>query len=457
MVWRASVYAKVTKSGITVIAFAVILLAVASCLAGAVDAASPDRLYAAGFNGSYLPPGHSSNVSTGNFLGNASLYVIDPADGRLISSVPMSEAGYFLAISPSGTMLYSANGYSMNVTVINLADMSVAAHVSMNSPPCGIVTSSDGTKIYVALPEARTIAVMDAGTCSVEAFIPLNISPYSLVVSSDGTMLYATSSLDGAISAIDLPGNRLLSTVPVGTGLSEAVFIRNHTVMVAGGDDTVYAIDAAVNAVKAAIRGVIDPSYIVFDVSKNALIVTSQTDKNITKIDAGGYNITLTRAFWSTYYRRPAVSGDGSWLYVPDEWGKILVINASSLADTGRISVAYPVTALTYMPSQVVIPGPTPTPAPAAPTLYPAASGPTFYPGYTSSPTPFTTPMPTPPGVSQVPEQSSGLLPTREWVPPFNIRPITQSDILVILLCIAVLLVILSGITYLMMFQKKKE
>lgn len=460
MVRRASVYAKVSGSGITAIAFVVLLMAAASCLAGVVDAASPDRLYATGFNGSYPPPGYSNNVSPGDYPGNASLFVIDPADGRLISSMPTGEAGYFLAIDPSGTRLYSTNGYSRNVTIINLTDMSVAAYLSMNSPPCGIVTSSDGTKVYVALPEERTIAVINAGTSSVQGFIPLNHSPYSLAVSSDGTMLYATGNLDGTISAIDIPGNRLLSTIPVGTRLSEAVFIGNHTVMVAGEDDTVYAIDAPVNAVKAAIRGVIDPSYIVFDLSKNALIVTSLTDKNITKIDASGYNITVTRAFWSAHHGRPAVSSDGSRLYVPDEWGKILVINASSLVDTGRITLAYPVTALIYMPAQAVIPGPTPTPAPATPAPFPGASGitgPTFYPGYTGSPAPITTPMPTPPGDSTATGQQPGLLPYRDWVPPFSIRPITQSDILLVLIGIAGLLVILSGITYLMMFRKKKE
>jgi hypothetical protein len=102
----------------------------------------------------------------------------------------------------------------------------------------------------------------------------------------------------------------------------------------------------------------------------------------------------------------------------------------------------------------------TPTPVPVASTAYPASAvipGPTFYPGYTITPEPGITPTPAPPEVSQTPGFLPGLLPTRNWEPLINLRPVTQTDVLVILLVIAVVLVILSGITYMMMFRQKKE
>lgn len=451
MIRRAMVHAKVSGSGVGAIALVVLLLAATSCMACDASAAGIDRLYAAGYNGSFVPPGPGNHVSAGNFSGNASLFVIDPADGRLISSMPMREAGYFLAVSPDGARLYSTNGYSKNVTVVDLDNLSLAAFISLDSPPCGIAISPDGRKIYVALPEERAIAVMDAGNCSTETLIPLNVSPYSLAVSSDGTLLFAASRNDGSVSAIGLPGHRPLSTIPVGPGLSEAVFILNHTVIVTGGNDTVYVIDAPASAIKAAVRGVNDPSYVAFDVAKNALIVTSLTDKNITKIDAGGYNITLTRDFWSNYYGRPAVSGDGSRIFVPDEWGTIRVINASSLADTGGITMAYPVTALIYTPPQAALTGPTPSPAPAAPGL----TGPTFYPVYGTS-TPSPTPEPAAPAATPARGWQHGFLPYREWEPPIPVEPITHGDIIFVLVGVCVVLVLLSGITYVMMFRKKE-
>ncbi|OPY28413.1 MAG: hypothetical protein A4E28_01585 [Methanocella sp. PtaU1.Bin125] len=423
------------------------------------SAAGIDRLYAAGFNGSFVPPWHGNHVSAENFSGNSSLFVIDPADGRLISSMPMREAGYFLAVSPDGARLYSTNGYSKNVTVIDLDNLSLAAFNSLDSPACGIAISPDGRKIYVALPEERAIAVLDAGNCSTEALIPLNVSPYSLAVSSDGTLLFAASMSDGTVSAIGLPGNRPLSTIPVGPGLSDLVFILNHTVIVAGGDDRIYVIDAPAIAIKAAVRGVNDPSYIAFDVAKNALLVTSLTDRNITKIDASGYNITLTRDFWSDYYGRPAVSRDGSRIYVPDEWGTIRVINASSLVDTGGFTVAYPVTALIYTPLQAAFTGPTPSPVPAAPKPDPGApglTGPTFYPVYGTS-TPSPTPEPAAPAATPARGWQHGFLPYREWEPPIPVEPITHGDIIFVLVGVCVVLVLLSGITYMMMFRGKKE
>ncbi len=100
MIRRASVYVKVSGSGITVAAFIVLFLAMASCAAIASGPTSPDRLYATGFNGSYMPPGDGGSISPGDFLGKASLYVINPADGSLISSAPMNEAGLFPGHQP---------------------------------------------------------------------------------------------------------------------------------------------------------------------------------------------------------------------------------------------------------------------------------------------------------------------------------------------------------------------
>lgn len=441
MIRHASVSLKVSGPGFTAIALVVILMATASCLAGVADAATPDRLYAAGFDGPYLPPGHSinhgNNDSSGNFIGNACMYVIDPEDGRLISSMPMNEAGYFLAVSPSVTRVYSTNGYSRNITVVDLINQSATAEIRMNTSPCGIALSPDGTRIYVALPEEKAVVVLDASTYATRSFIPLNVLPYSLAVSSDGMKLYATSSLNGTISVIDLNDNRLLSTLPVGPGLSEAVFARNNTVFVAGGNDTLYVIDAASNVVKSAIKDVIAPAYLAFDASKNALIVTSLSDKNITRIDASGYNVAVTRAFWSSFYGRPAVSSDGSVFYVTDDNGKIRVINASSLVETGVISTAYPVTAVAYMPPQADV---------ARPPLSPTASIPSPVPSGTTGPK-----------ISMPPRPSPGYVSYKDWKLPFDIRPITTGDITVILLCFTVILVVLSGITYMMMFRKKKE
>ncbi len=367
--------------------------------------------------------------------------------------------GYFLAISRSGTRLYSTNGYSRNITVVDLTNMSVTAMIPMNSSPCGIVLSPDDTRIYVALPEEKAIVALDASTYAARAFIPLNASPYSLAVSPDGTMLYSVSRLDGTISVIGIPGNQLLSTVSVGAKPDEALAIRDTLFVACDGADTVYVLGAAGYEVKAAVKGVTAPSYLAFDVSKNALIVTSLSDKNITKIDAYGYDIAVTRAFWSSHYGRPAVSTDGSRIYVPDDSGKIRVMNASSLVETGEISMAYPVTALAYMPPQPDVSLPSPSPTSATPIPSPSGiTGPTYLPVIIwASPTPFAIPLPIPPRISPAPGLSPGNLPYRDWVPPIEIRQITSDDILLVLLCFAAILVVLSGIAYMMMFRKKKE
>lgn len=461
MVRRASVYVKVSGSCITAVALVALLMALASCLAGTSGAASPDRLYATGFNGSYLPPGYSVNVSPGDFLGNAGLFIIDPADGRLISSVPMNEASYYLAISPSGTRLYSTNGYSRNITVVDLTRLEVLTKVPLNSSPCSIALSPDGAWIYAALPDEKAIVMLDSSTYATHGFIPLDVAPYSLAVSSDGLKLFAASSLNGTLSVIDIADNQRLSTVSVGIGLAD-VIVRDNTVYVADSkDNVVYAVDAAGNVVKSAIKGITAPSCLAFDIAKNSLIVTSLSDKNITRVDAASYNISVTRSFWSSKYGGPAISSDGSLIYVQDDTGKIRLINASSLVETGEIKMAYPITALALMPPQADLPELSSSSAPVAPTPCPVPSGipqPSYSPVFTgASPTSFVIPLPIPPKISMPPRPSPGYISYGDWKIPFDVRAITPGDILLILLCFAAVLVILSGITYMMMFRKKKE
>src|SRR5205085_10070763 len=104
----------------------------------------------------------------------------------------------------------------------------VVAQVKVGKQPTKVVVSPDGQRLFVMDPSANLVSVVDTASVQVTATIPVGTNPQGLAISPDGSRLYVAnrgyntstngrSQLNGSVSVIDAPRNKVVVTVPVHT------------------------------------------------------------------------------------------------------------------------------------------------------------------------------------------------------------------------------------------------
>ncbi len=177
----------------------------------------------------------------------------------------------------------------------------------------------------------------------------MNNTPYGLTLSPDGKRIYAADSRNDSVAVVDVPGGRQLTALRTGARpLDVATSPDGETVFVANyGDNTISVFNAKIYTLKLVIGDVIRPSYLVADTAQNWVFATSFTDGNLTQIDAAQNRVATTLPVGSSGLGKPAVSGDGAKIFVPDDrYKSILTMNAATLASLTPFNFTNPVRAL---------------------------------------------------------------------------------------------------------------
>ena len=65
--------------------------------------------------------------------------MIDGATDSVVATVPVGERPWGIAVSPDGSKLYTANGPSNNVSVVNTETMKVVDSIPVGERPWGVV------------------------------------------------------------------------------------------------------------------------------------------------------------------------------------------------------------------------------------------------------------------------------------------------------------------------------
>jgi YVTN family beta-propeller protein len=166
-----------------------------------------------------------------------------------------------VALSPDGSLAYTANNASNSVSVIDTATNAVTATWPVANSPLALATSPDGTRLYVLTNVDSSMAVIDTATGSVLTSVPVGTSPYALAVSGDGTRVYVTN-ISGAvgsafISVIDTATNTKIGTIteasaPRGVAVSPDGS-RLYVAHGAPGSHAVSVIDTATGSVLASL------------------------------------------------------------------------------------------------------------------------------------------------------------------------------------------------------------
>ncbi|HJR68448.1 MAG TPA: hypothetical protein VKA43_00225 [Gammaproteobacteria bacterium] len=178
------------------------------------------------------------------------ILVVDPAEGRVVTTIDHEGSGHWLAVLPDGSKAYVANkDDKLFVTVLDLATREQVGRIPMPRGTQGITASPDGRRIIAMDLGAPEIAVIDTATDAVLDRIALagtTDRAYKAYYSPDGkwllTMAGSTISLFDAADLRAPQRTVKVGASPMGIAFSadgKTALVANH------GDGTVSVIDIA--------------------------------------------------------------------------------------------------------------------------------------------------------------------------------------------------------------------
>ena len=197
--------------------------------------------------------------------GSHSLAIVDPADGKVLASVPESGiTGHEVIASRDGKLafvpIYGNSGVGQpgtdgdHIDVIDIATRKVVGNIAFDDgvrPHCPTIGPKDG-RLYVTTEIDKTITIVDPKTLKIVGTLPTG-QPQShmLALSHDGRRAYTANVGPGTVSVIDIAARKVLKVIPI-SSTTQRISISPDDKWVFTADQTkpqMAVIDTATNTV----------------------------------------------------------------------------------------------------------------------------------------------------------------------------------------------------------------
>jgi YVTN family beta-propeller protein len=280
----------------------------------------------------------------------------------VVATVPMTDFGTGIAITPDGTRAYVAAG--SKIVVIDTATNRVASTIDVGDMPYAVAMSPDGSRLYATDLMQREVWMIDTTSNSVLRKVDLGeprrpVLRPGVAVSPDGGTVYATVSQPEGV------GFDLLFTIDAASGAKSQHALGFHPgqlvagragdlVWIAGcrglcSDGALHGVDPASpgNAVQLPLPTV--PGDLAISPDGSRVYVANSMDASVSVVDAGARRV-LGKVQVGAEPLGVAVSPDGTRVYVTNfQSGTLSVIDAASstVAATSNVGATPRAIALT--------------------------------------------------------------------------------------------------------------
>lgn len=179
--------------------------------------------------------------------GADALQVFDPAvpDAPVTVPIGAGTAPTALALSPDGTLLYSANTGNGTVTKIVVSSLlATPVTTAVGGAPSGIIVSPDGTHVIVATDTGDQLVELDASTLAVTATVAMASATAPAALPGSGRIVVARGDA-GAVDLVDDTSLAILETVtPIPAAQTAIAVSPDRTrVFVGSSDGTISLLD----------------------------------------------------------------------------------------------------------------------------------------------------------------------------------------------------------------------
>jgi YVTN family beta-propeller protein len=216
------------------------------------------------------------------------LSVIDCARLRIVASVPVGEDPKALCYNATEDKVYSVNNDESTVTVVDCRADTVAATVTVPEGPEFLFYSPTGNKLYCwgrGREVGMWVAAIDGAGDTVLAVVGIG-GEYSAergfaVNPTTGRAYVVGDGRRGCVAVLDLAGDSLITTIPVGYAAEDLVYNpSNNRLYCSDVVDTVWVIDATADTILRTIEAPLDfcPGQLCFASQENKLYIASAAD-----------------------------------------------------------------------------------------------------------------------------------------------------------------------------------
>ncbi len=177
--------------------------------------ATPDGEYLIVGSLTETPVPQGSPVETPNSM----LYVVHPAHGHVMSTIPVAGWTHHQAITPDGKYVISTHPTRGGVSVVDVAENRVVRTVKTGPAPNYSLVTADGKRIFVSNSGNGTISEIDTATWEVRRTLEGGSSPEHLVMDEARDRIYAASGRTGQVSAISIETGKIVRSYDLGKRL----------------------------------------------------------------------------------------------------------------------------------------------------------------------------------------------------------------------------------------------
>jgi len=232
------------------------------------------------------------------------LKVIDTASNTVIATVSGTGSYGGVAVNPSGTRVYTADGGGSNLVVADATTNTVLTTVALSAGGSlsGIAVHPDGSRVYVT--RSGALSVIDTASNTVVTTVsPLPDQGGAVAVNPSGTRVYAGyfNNCGGCIpgsggtrtAVIDTATNTEVGSIPVwGAGL--AINPAGTRMYAADQTSTVNVIDLVTNTVVTSVPGFYQPAAIAVNPAGTKVYVIQRDTAGVGIIDTATNTWTTT-------------------------------------------------------------------------------------------------------------------------------------------------------------------
>lgn len=174
--------------------------------------ATPDGEYlvAGSLNETPLKKGQSPGTP------NSKLFLIHPAHGHVMSTIPVAGWTHHQAITPDGRYVISTHGLRGYISVLDMQDNKIVRRVKTGMVPNYTLISKDGAKAYVSNTGSNSISEIDLKTWNVVRTLQSGPAPEHMTFAADQKVIYVTNPRAGKVSAVSVATGKIFKTYMVG-------------------------------------------------------------------------------------------------------------------------------------------------------------------------------------------------------------------------------------------------
>lgn len=147
---------------------------------------------------------------------NSQLFLVHPAHGHVMSTVPVAGWTHHQAITPDGRYVLSTHPTRGVVSVVDVASNQVVRTIATGPAPNYTLITADGRTAYVSNSGNGTISEIDINSGSVKRSLEAGPAPEHMVFSSDGDRIYVTNPRAGTVSQVSLATGKVERAFDIG-------------------------------------------------------------------------------------------------------------------------------------------------------------------------------------------------------------------------------------------------